>query len=77
MYDEYEKKMGLTKAESIKAEKLAADICELENRKAELMLSFHGSANKENALAIYKAKKKNGISGKNLKYKCAYERLVC
>ncbi|MDB6974122.1 sigma factor-like helix-turn-helix DNA-binding protein, partial [Escherichia coli] len=26
---------------------------------------------------IYKAKKKNGISGKNLKYKCAYERLVC
>ncbi|EEY4031759.1 sigma-70 family RNA polymerase sigma factor, partial [Escherichia coli] len=20
---------------------------------------------------------KNGISGKNLKYKCAYERLVC
>ncbi|WP_249546283.1 hypothetical protein [Escherichia coli] len=26
---------------------------------------------------IYKAKKKNGIPGKNLKYRCAYESLVC
>ncbi|ELQ4125571.1 sigma factor-like helix-turn-helix DNA-binding protein [Escherichia coli] len=26
---------------------------------------------------IYRAKKKNGILGGNLKYKCAYERFVC
>ncbi|EFO3600849.1 sigma-70 region 4 domain-containing protein [Escherichia coli] len=26
---------------------------------------------------IYRAKKKNGIPGENLKYKCAYERFVC